>query len=506
MLAESEVIEIASYLRGQLESERQDLDVLRQYATGQQALPLVVPRDAPVEVRELARTSRINLVAIVINSLVQSLYVDNIRMTDSPGPAANQATGLPDLAEGADDPDAAIAPIWQAWQANRLDRAQGALYRAVFQYGYGYMIITPGSPGPVIRPFSPRRMHALYDDDSPDHPVMAIEWRRGPGNRYRVYALDEQGEAGVYTLGYDPKQNRFGLIRPPAPLGLPYNPIVKYVPFEDLDSDDEPIRTANLGNGANSTVAVLTAGEVAPLMTLQDQTDISSFALKSAEWYSAFRQRWVVGWTPENRAQKMAAGASQLWTFDEDPDSVKLGEFAETTLEGFLRSREAVMKYAATLSETPVHELIGELVNLSAEALAAAEAGRDRKVELAKTSLGESHELLAQVVGDLSGVELPDDIEVVWRDTSARAFGAIVDGLGKVAQMLNVPPEMLWDRIPGATRQDVERWRKRAAEGDSMGQLTALLNQQATPPPAGAAPSGLLLPNGQPAPRTGAAA
>jgi hypothetical protein len=509
VLTEDEAIEIAAHLRGELEAERTDLDVLRQYVTGQQALPLVVPRTAPVEVRELARTARINLIAIVVQSLVESLYVDNIRMTDSPGPAANTRLDLPtpNLDPGAGvDPDEPLAPIWQTWQANRFDRGQSGLYRAVFTYGYGYVVVTPGEPTPVMRAVSPRRMHAVYDDDDPTWPVFAIEWRKSHGGvRYRLYALDADGQAGVYVLGYDRKADRFGLIDA-FPLDLPYLPIIRYVPFDDLDADDEPVRVANLGNGANQLVSVLTAGEVAPLMTLQDQTDISSFALKSAEWYSAFRQRWIVGWTPERASDKMTAAASQMWTFDEDPESVRLGEFSETTLDGFLRSREAVLKYAATLSQTPVHELIGELVNLSAEALAAAEAGRDRKVELGKTSLGESHEQLAQCIGDLRGVDVPEDIETVWRDTSARAFGAVVDGLGKIAQMLNVPADMLWDRIPGATRQDVERWRARAKEGDSMASLTALLGQQAAPPPGAPAPSGLLLPNGQPAPSSGAPA
>lgn len=504
MLTEAEAIDAGAYLRGQLDAERQDLDVLRRYATGQQALPLVVPRDAPAEVRELARVSRINLIAIVINSLVQSLYVDNIRVTDSPREASRSA-GAPGTDVAPIDPDASIEPVWKTWQANRLDRGQGGLYRSVFQYGYGYNVAMPGRPLPVVRAVSPRRMHALYDPDEPDYPVMAIEWiKGGKGDRYRLYAVDNQGDVGVYLLGYDPGEKRFALLQPAVIPGLDYVPVIKYVPFEDLDSDDEPLPLRASGSAQNSTVAVLTAGEVAPLMTLQDQTDVSSFALKSAEWYSAFRQRWVKGWTPENRTMKMKAAASQLWTFEEHPDDIELGEFSETSLEGFLRSREAVLKYAATLSETPVHELIGELVNLSAEALAAAEAGRDRKIELAKTSLGESHEQLAQTIGDLIGVDVPDDIEVVWRDTSARAFGALVDGLGKVAQMLGVPPDMLWDRIPGVTRQDVERWRARAAEGDSLGQLTALLGNQATGAvaPAGGAPggtrtaSGLILPAG----------
>lgn len=503
MLTEDEAIAAASGLRGNLETERNDFDVLRRYATGQQALPLVVPRDAPAEVRELARTARINLIAIVINSLVQSLYVDNIRVTDS-GPARPPAdpTAPPDPSR--DDPDKAIEPIWQAWQRNRFDRTQAGLYRAVFQYGHGYTVITPGEPTPVMRAVSPRRMTALYDDDAPDFPVMALEWRKGRGNFYRLYAEDDAGDVGVYTLGYDPERKRFALLKS-AKIDLTYVPVIRHVPSEDLDTDDEPVPVRAVGSAQNTTTAVLTAGEVAPLMTLQDQTDITSFALKSAEWYSAFRQRWIKGWTPEDRTAKMRSAASQLWTFDEHPDDIALGEFSQTDLSGFLASREAVLKYAATLSETPVHELIGELVNLSAEALAAAEAGRDRKIELAKTSLGESVEQQSQVVGDLMRVDVPDDIEVVWRDTSARAFGAIIDGLGKVAQMLNVPPEMLWDRIPGVTRQDVIRWKEAAKQGDSLAQLTKMLEGQAAGGAAGSVtnpdgsttrPSGLVVPAG----------
>jgi hypothetical protein len=218
-------------------------------------------------------------------------------------------------------------------------------------------------------------------------------------------------------------------------------------------------------------------------MPLQDQINLTSFSLKAAEWYSAFRQRWIVGWTPASGDQKMKAAASQMWTFDEGPDEMQIGEFNQTELRGYLESREAALKYAATLSQTPVHELVGELVNLSAEALAAAEAGRDRKVDERKTGLGESHEQTFEAVASLVGVEIPDDAQTIWRDTSARAFGAIVDGLGKLSQMLGVPQQELWDRIPGATQQDIRRWKAAAAEGDAIANLTAVLDRQSTTAP-----------------------
>lgn len=473
MLTDADLADVANNLYETQERERGELDVLRRYATGKQPLPLVIPADAPAEVREMARISRINLIAIVINSLTESMYLDGIRTTQ-----VNESG----------EPDDVSLPVWDVLQANRFDRAQSGLYRAAFTYGTSYVVVVQGDPAPVVRPMSPRRLTALYGDD-PDWPRYALERRRD--GSWRVY-----DDTHVYSLTRS-DSGRWERQAEPAAHGLEYCPVVRYRDAEDLDEDDEPASMVMDARPGRSTCVV--AGQVAPLMTLQDQVDVTSFALKSAEWYSAFRQRWIIGWTPENRSQKMKAAASQLWTFDEDPDSMRLGEFAETTLDGYLRSRESVLKYAATLSQTPVHELIGELVNLSAEALAAAEAGRDRKVEERKVGMGESHEQLAQAIGDLIGVAVPDDIQVVWRDTSARAFGAIVDGLGKLAQMLGVPPEELWDRVPGATQQDVRRWKAAAAEGDALTTLTTMLEQQASGTAVGGettTTSGLILPAG----------
>jgi hypothetical protein len=497
MLDANGAIGLADELHSKHLTEMEDLDTLRRYATGKQPMPLVVPSDAPREVHEMARISRINLIAIVIKALVESLYVDSFRAPDLPDNELPQLTPE-QLAAGAVPADGAdpLGEIWKAWQANKLDRGQGGLYRAVFTYGYGYVVVTPGAPYPVARPLSPRKMYAMYDDGE-DYPEYALEKRR---SGYRLYDSE-----GVYELRRN-SEGRWEVAGEPAEHGLDYCPVIRYTSESDLDLDDEPMMMLGYGNsqrGVRNTTNIV-AGEVAPLMTLQDQADFTTFALKGAEWYSAFRQRWVVGWTPESRAQKVAAGASQMWTFDEDPESVRIGEFGQTVLDGYLRSRQETLKYGATLSQTPVHELIGELVNLSAEALTAAEAGRDRKVLLGKTCLGESHEMLAQTLGDLMGIDIPDDTETIWRDTSARAFGAVVDGLGKLAQMLGIPPEALWDRIPGVSRTDIRRWKEMAQEGDALDRLTGLLDQQAAPPadpgalPGGETrtPSGLILPPG----------
>lgn len=500
MLDLKEVLDLAEELHAKQTQERQGLDVLRLYVTGKQRMPMVVPRDAPAEVREMARISRINLIDIVVKALVESLYVDNFRAPDLP----DNEIDVPELDPESlaqiererepSEPDP-LGEVWRAWQANRLDRGQGGLYRAVFTYGYGYMVVTPGTPYPVIRAVSPRKMFAMYADDDV-YPEYALEKR---SNGYRI--IDKEA---VYDLRRD-EAGVWSMPEPPAKHGRDYCPVIRYTAADDLDLDDEPEATMATPGHMYVNVTPVVAGEVAPLMTMQDQADVTTFALKGAEWYSAFRQRWIVGWKPENRSEKIAAGSSQIWAFDDDPEAVRIGEFGQTMLDGYLASRQSVMKFAATLSQTPVHELIGELVNLSAEALTAAEAGRDRKVKLAKTCLGESHEMLTQTVGDFMGLEIPEDTETIWADTSARAFGAIVDGLGKLAAQLQIPPDMLWERIPGVTRTDIRRWKEARAKGDAMAQLTGMLDRQAgaiegevVPPgaPERRTSSGLILPPG----------
>ncbi|MDG4768936.1 phage portal protein [Solwaraspora sp. WMMD792] len=442
----------AGELRRTHESERAELDVLRRYWTGKQRLPAVIPSDAPREVREMARISRVNVIDIVVNSLTQALFVDGLRARDP---------------QSGDD---VTPPVWSAWLANRMNKHQAGLHRATVAYGTGYLVITPGDPYPVMRPRSPRQVTAMYGED-PDWAEIALEKLPVPG-RWRlydntvVYGLVERG-GRLDAVSAD----EHGFDRPP---------VVRYRDAEDLDADDDA--EPELLSGGLSAQCRVVVGQVAPLMPMQDQLDLTSFSLKGAEWYSAFRQRWAIGWTPEDRDAKMRSAASQFWTFDAMPDEMRLGEFSQTELSGYLASRESTSKFVATLSQTPVHELIGELVNLSAEALAAAEAGRDRKVDERKTGMGESHEQSFQVVGALMGVPVPDDAEVVWRDTSAAAFAAVVDGLGKLAQMLGVPAQELWDRIPGVTQQDIRRFKAAAAQGDALANLTSLLDRQATGP------------------------
>ncbi len=472
MVMTAEAATAAAHEMRKLEEQaRHDLEQVRRYWTGKQALPLVSPADSPRGIKGMARRARVNVIKIVIESITQSLIVSGIRTSD-------------------EREDEVAAAAWQVWQRNAMDSRQFGLVRATTAYGTGYGVSLPGAPIPVMRPVGPRQMTTQYGSDDV-WPVRAF-WRLGP-RRFRL--LDDEA---VYEFATEMPDGESPLmmIAEPAPHGArdydrPVCPVVRFKDAVDLDEEDEAEPGVN-SLSLYEDECTIVAGQVAPLMDLQDQINLTSFSLKAAEWYLAFRQRWMVG-KKLGASERVQAAASQLWTIDEDPDRVQLGEFSQTELRGFLDSRGESVKYAATLSQTPVHELIGELVNLSAEALAAAEIGRDRMVDERKTGQGESYEQALRLACSYEGLTLPVDAEVVYKDTSARAFGAVIDALGKMAQMLQVPPRALWEKIPGVTKQEIDAWEEQFDQGDSIARMNELLEGQAG---GGAPGGGIILPPG----------
>jgi hypothetical protein len=220
------------------------------------------------------------------------------------------------------------------------------------------------------------------------------------------------------------------------------------------------------------------------------------FSLLVALQYASFRQRWATGLSiPVDESPFLADGetanpnfgkpiepfeaaVNRLWVSD-SPDA-KFGDFAQTEVSGHLNAYKSAVQSLAAIAQTPPHVLLGDLVNLSADALAAAEASTQRKTAEYETLFGESWEqvlrLAAAADGDAAAAA-DDSAQVRWRDTEARSLAQTVDALGKMVQMLGVPAEAAWERIPGVTETDVERWRAMRAETDVLGALVGDLTR-----------------------------
>ena len=150
-------------------------------------------------------------------------------------------------------------------------------------------------------------------------------------------------------------------------------------------------------------------------------------------------------------------------------DGVEFGTLDETNLSPILSAREADIEILSSLTQTPPN-ITGRMVNIGAEALAFANGMYARKLTDLQRSFGASSAQKLRLSAWQSGNELDAEdweISTKWADFETQSMSQAVDALGKAAQMLEVPKELLWDRIPTVTAQEADRWRKHAGENPS---------------------------------------
>lgn len=426
-------------------AEAKRLDRLYAYVHNKQRIRWLSSA-VPQEVKAIAGMCRVNVLGLVVDMVAQSLYVDGYRAPESKK----------------ED------PAWLIWQQNRMDARQMAVHRSCATYDVGYATVLPGEPVPVIRSVSPRDMTTVYGEDD-DWPMWALEKRRSAVRGYTLYRLFDADQ--VYWVDEDDGGEVRFISSEAHDRG--HVPVVRFL--AKADPDDE------------------VANEFDDLIPIQDQINFTTFGLMVVQHFGAFPQRWIAGWTPEDEADdddteaqaaaKIAAarrrvGVDRILSFDDR--ETKLGEFKQADLSGYIDSRNDSLKNLASIAQAPAHALRGELVNLSAEALAAAEQAERRKIDERETMIGESWEQALAEAADISGEESDPTSQVRWRDTEARAFAATVDGLGKLAEMLQVPVEELWEKVPGTTKADIDRWKAARAKGDALAGLDELLRTQGT--------------------------
>ena len=422
--------------------------------------PPYAPRGVNAEYRWIQRKSKRNFLPLVVSVISQNLHVDGYRPT---GVTTNQVAGP-------QRPN----PTWDAFRANRMISRQHGIHRAVIKFGSAYSVVLPGQLStdeeqqgtsvPVIRPVSPRRMTAMYADDVDDEwPQFAIEVKtvQLPKNKSRIYVhvYDESfryilasniisGFANIANYNLQLAESGDPLLSGQSPVsehGLGICPVVRFLHETDLDGEDDM------------------TGEIEPIIEVQDQVNFTTFNEMMAEQYAAFRQRWVTGMAPvdeQGREQAPFRPGVDRMLAAEDPNT-RFGEFGETALAPYSGSREDAIKHMSTITQIPPYSLLGQIANMSAEALAAAKDGQDSHVDELKSNLTDPWRNTFRLVGLASGdKDTWNDLfgTVVWRDMSTRSFSATIDGLTKIAQMLGVPEQELWSRIPGVTADDVNAW------------------------------------------------
>lgn len=382
-----------------------------------------MPKEAGHEYKLLAERSINNVMPLIIHNKEQMLYVEGFMSSDS----------------------TELAKAWDTWQYNRMDSRQVALYHTVLKYGVAYTTILPGEgKHPIIKSYSPRNMIAAYEDPANDEwPVYALEvldWYRDGERRYRLYDSTHVHTLSVHTG----TPYRVDVMESEAH-GSPYCPVVRWTYNLDLEGRYQ--------------------GEIEPLMTAQDRLNQTSMDRLLVQTFASWKVRTVSGMIlsaddREAYEQKLKVAKDRILVA-QDPDT-RFGSLPETPLTGFIQATRADNEAIAAIAAVPPHYLSGELNNLGAEAIAEARAALDANVEQIKHSLGEDVEqcmrAISLLIGDTAGAE-DYTAQVFWRDMQSRSLASTADALGKIATMLGVPEEALWDRLPGVTSSDVERWK-----------------------------------------------
>lgn len=431
-----------------LDARRPVIERWNDYYVGNHPLPRA-PERAKEAFRRWLKLSRSNWLALVVDSVDERCTVQGIRYG----------------ADGGADPDA-----WRMYQFNQLDSGSGQVHLEAFINAVSYVTVAPNPDDPAnpfMVPEHPAQMIVECDPAMPRRRLAAWKkWADDTGPRPELHGVLYLPD-GIFKVRapYIEGNTNRPLWAPREVVGEDWpapNPLgaVPVVPF---------LNKPRLMGGPRS--------EIDGVTDTQDRINETLFLRHMAVQYAAFRQRWAAGvpldvdeetGLPRNPFPDAATNS----LFIAESEHARFGEFNQTDLAGYLGAVKDDVTAIAAQTHTPPHYLLGEMVNLSAEALKAAEAGLISKVRRRMVSFGESWEevwgLAFRAAGDDERADTVD-AEVIWRNPEFRTEGETVDALVKMAT-LGVPREALWERW-GASPQEIERWKTMGAQDALFGDL-----------------------------------
>lgn len=440
-------------LEQKLTERRLYVDLMSRYYSGDHPLPIAHDR-LKSAFRRLLVSSRANWMGMVVDAVAERLHVVGFRL---------------------DQDEQADSDSWMMWQRNELDAASRLVHDEALVCGTSYVSVwaNPKDPEtPSIRPEHPSQMITDTVPGNSREVAAALKiWEDDwTGDIHATLYLPD----GIWKFKKRGKEGSRWLEREPElanPLG-----VVPVVPF---------LNRPRLLTGGRS--------EIEDITPIQDRVNKTLFDRLMASEYSAFRQRWATGMEipvdeDDNPIEPFKAAVDRLW-ISEDP-LTKFGEFEATDLEPYIKAVESDVNAMAAISRTPPHYLLGAMVNISGDALKAAESGLSSKAASKTRHFGESWERVISLA--FAVLEDPrakvSDSQTIWQDVETRTEGERVDALVKMSS-LGVPRTALWERW-GASPQEIAKWQDQAFEEQLTAQAVNASGLAPNQPPPAPVPAG----------------
>jgi hypothetical protein len=422
-----------TYLEQKLADQQREIQLTEDYYAGRHRLLF-----ASLKFRQsfgwLFKALADNWCQIVVDAPIERLFVEGFRF--GAGKAANE-------------------DAWELWQANRLDAESVMAHTEAVKNGKSYALVAPTPEGEPPRITVEHPSQVIVETAAGDRRkrIAALKkWRDSAGYTYATLYLPtaiykwRSKEPSKYATTGDIGRN--WITRPDDPGSVNPMGVVPVVPIEN-----------------NPTMLTGGRSDLMPAIPLQDAINKEIADMLVASEFAAFPQRVVTGIeVPTDKdtglpstATELKAAVSRFWAFESK--DAKVSTFAAADLNNYVQAIAMLLQHLAAQTRTPPHYLLGQIVNVSGDALKAAETGLVAKVKRKQIDFSDSWEEVMRLALGLEGkkdLAEAQGAETIWRDPEYRSEGEQVDAAIKL-RALGVPLEALWERI-GATPQQVAEW------------------------------------------------
>lgn len=448
------------------DEERHRLRKLEAWGNGKQ--PEVRPLKRNTERAVLQRLARTPWIPLMVSTFAQQMVVDGYRR------------------EG----DLENREAWKTWLFNGMPSQQLSINRTTMIAGYSYLRVTEGHrdapdgddlyvPGSetmaVMRGVSPARCFALYSDPFGDeYPTYVLEKRFDGSWRWWFDGV------GYHKMMFD--GSKFKIIETKEhDYGV--NPFVRYVNQIDLEGR--------------------TWGEVEPIIDLAARIDKTAFDRLLVQHFNSFKVRWATGLEQPDTEEEVAQDKIRIANEDiliASDVQAKFGTLDETSMQGFIEAYTADLEAFAAVTQLPPN-LVGQIVNVAADALDGARRQTYQRLFEKQTIMGASHAQALRLAAHIEGRE--DDANdfaarIHWQDVEVRSLTQFADAWGKIVDQLGVPKWAAWNKIPGIDQSEVQEWKEHWDDNDPLTQYLRDMNVKPAAPqgsPAGSAMDGRGGPN-----------
>lgn len=396
----------------------------------------VIPRNAGREHKALANLSLTPWLGLLPRVSAQMLFMGGVHSDD----------------RGHDE----LRDFWRPWQQNGMRSRQNALYHSSLSYGLSYATAMRSPDGrATFNVYSPAQMLPVYADPEADEfPMFGIRVEAQPNGACMLWVLDDEQE---YVIGSTSKTAKpeFITSEPHGFEGI--CPIVRYA--EDIDTEGR------------------SPGEIERLLTVGSRVNKTVYDRLLVQHHNSWKIRTATGLDDsvpdeEGKVRKLRLAQDDILT---GAEGVQFGTLDETSMDPFIKAKESDLEDISAVSQTPMSAL-GKMVNVGSDGVAETKSGLRSKTRIRKDAFGDSNVRLLRLAALIEGrtTDAEDySIEGKWADLEIETLAQAVDAYGKAAQMLDVPPQMLWDKIPTVTVTEANSWRAYAANNPSPSMVEA---------------------------------